>query len=464
MEDEMPIALPTATCPGQEMVIDDFKLETSSQVKKLEESTKRTLALKKKELRWKLMQVSQAQNRAKLEEIKTAVEYHKKKLSKAEDLASKLREKYVKVVKSAKLSEIQYKKAQAELTQQERHVADEKMQLTKLAYECINTGKDIYGESYNLPKNNQNGGNSRIINIPERAISKDQQQKDQEQKTSAKGGDKDCNLNTKTSDNRILDQLSPFLRTARLNAINYLSTKTGQQQSSKPKLSAKKSTSQLSNKKIINKKHMEIRRTCLSSIYTTNDSIFKNMASYRLTHKFNESNLSPTDPIYSHNICPFEYVCLPDLLGDCQDKACRYQHKSNYQMTDMEKLTDLLSYKPQIAGFKPDPNLSSEANMRMCQLKLKEFAAKMISRNADKSIEYIAKNLVKKIRAFGGTDSDLILKRRELPKTSHMNCPPPPLECRCEPIYVDNATYSDKHSVLSELEEVKVKLEPMDFI
>lgn len=128
----------------------DNKSSPKCSIREREEIAKKALLLKKKELKWKLMQASQTQNRAKLEEIRTEVNYHKQKFTKAKDLAAKLRAKYLKVVKTAKLTELQYKKSEAKLLTQEKFVADEKMQLTKLAVDCRKMGNQLYGSEYRL--------------------------------------------------------------------------------------------------------------------------------------------------------------------------------------------------------------------------------------------------------------------------------------------------------------------------
>lgn len=416
--------------------------DSNTRAKLREESAKKALALKKKELKWKLMQVSQAQNLAKLREIQTAVNYHRRKLSKAQDLAARLRDKYIKVVKSARLTELQFKKAEAQLSQQERFVADEKMQLTKLAFDCISNGTELFGATYKLPENSTNHNK---MDIP---VSEEQRHKSAGKRIASEFSEKDKTIS-------MLDKLSPFLRKARLNA-NHLSGEIDQRDTgNKSSSTSSEATTPTSAALGAARRPRRARGGHLSSIYDLDNSIFKNFASYRLTSKFAETGSLLTDLVYSHNISPLEYVCLPDLLGECSDKTCRYQHKSNYHMTDLERLTDLLSYRPQVAGFKPDPDLSPEENKKMCRIKLKQYAAKLISRNANKSVEAIARNLVKKIRAEQA-DKELILKRRELPKATHLKTPPP-RGCPCEAIVIEDKSDSST----SGADPVTIKLEPI---
>lgn len=159
--------------------------------------------------------------------------------------------------------------------------------------------------------------------------------------------------------------------------------------------------------------------TRLSPLYDTKFSVLKNLASYRLTTGFVATGKLITDLNYTHNICPNDYICLPDLVGTCTDKSCLYQHKSNYIMSDIEKLADILSYRPSLTGFKHDPSLTREQNDKKCRVKLKQYAIKLLTKNVEKSVETIAQNLVKYVRA-NKPDHELLTMKRELPKCSHL--------------------------------------------
>lgn len=169
----------------------------------------------------------------------------------------------------------------------------------------------------------------------------------------------------------------------------------------------------------IYKKRKQAMPTRLSSLYDLRNSMLRNLASYRLTTGFSESGLRITDLTYTHNICPNDYICLPDLVGTCTDKNCRYQHKSNYFMTDIDKIADILSYKPSLTGFKVDPNLSDEENDYKCRIKLKQYAAKLLAKNSGKTVETIAQNLVKYVRS-NKSNLELLTITRRLPKVSHL--------------------------------------------
>lgn len=295
--------------------------------------------LKKKELKWKLMEASQLQNRAKLDEIRMEVEYNKEKMIRIYTLAHKLRAKYLKVAKAAKLSESFCKKLEARLLSQEKFVADEKMQLTKLAVDCKNIGSQLYGPEYKLTLN------------------------------SWANREKEKQLYT--------------------NAFSTL------------------------------KRHKQVLCSRLSSLYDLNNSVLKNIASFRLTRKFVESGRQITDLAHAHHIRPHDYVCLQDLDGLCQNKDCVDQHSSNYLMTDLDKLAEILSYKPSLTGFIPDPTLSTEENDIKCRFKVKQYAAQLIAKNSHKSVEAIAENLIKYVRSTK-SDNDLLSLTRVLPK-SHLS-------------------------------------------
>lgn len=289
--------------------------------------TTKALQLKKKELKWKLLMASQIQNRAKLDEIKREAIRNRKQMIKANSMAARLKARYLEASKAAESAESLYNNLKTELSNQEKFVAEEKMELAKLALDCRDIGNQLYGSEYKLE--------------------------------------------------------------------NIKMTSTG--------------------KKI----GPSLQETRLSSLYDLNNSILKNLAAYRLTSKYSEFGNVITDQSYTHNINPHEFICLTDFAFTCQDKSCPYQHEAKYIMTDIDKLADILSYKPSLTGFKPDHNSTQEKNFYQCRLKLKQYAANLISKNSDKSIETIAQNLVKYVRG-NKTDSELIVSTRRLPKSNHI--------------------------------------------
>lgn len=285
--------------------------------KKHEESARRALALKRKELKWKLMSASQIQNQAKLEEVRIETDYNKQRMMKISNLAHRLRAKYIKACKAARNAELTYKQSEEKFLDREKSVAEEKMQLTKLAVDCRKLGMQLYGPEYKL-------------------------------------------------------STSPS-------------------------------------------KWRKVCLTRLSSLYDLRNSLLKNLASYRLTSRFHETCAAMTDLRYAHNICPHIDICTADLNGTCNDKNCPDQHDSSYLMTDVERLADILSYRPSLIGFKVEPDLNKEENENNCRLKLKQYAARLLAKNSDKSIEVIAQNLVKYVRT-NKSDLDLLVATRKIPK------------------------------------------------
>lgn len=334
-----------------------------------EELAKRALVLKKKELKYKLMQASQMRNRAQLEEIRIEANYNKERMIKIQDLADKFRERFIKAAKAAKTAEILYKKLEQRLHKLEKFVADEQMQLTKLAIDCKGIGNQIYGSEYKL--------------------------------------------------NSVINLRAAREKERRLLAVKIRAAKAALRGKMILNLKKKSQTNkaQILTKSIAKKPRSQPDR--LSSIFSLKDSFLRNLASLRLTSKFSETGIALTDLTYTHNINPHDFVCLPDLIGSCTDKSCPYQHKSNYLMSDIEKLTDILSYKPSLTGFKPDPDLSKATNNINCRLKLKLYAAKLLAKNPGKPIETIAQNLVKYVRS-NRPDHELLVTTRVLPKSVHL--------------------------------------------
>lgn len=296
--------------------------------KKHEESAKRAINLRQKELKWKLMQSSQIQNLAKLDEIKIEKDFSRQRMIKVSNLAIKLRAKYIKACKAARITELAHKQLEQRFSEHEKHVAEEKMQLTRLGVECRKLGKQLYGQEYKL------------LTSPNKR---------------------------RCSDN--------FMKPTRL-----------------------------------------------SSLYDLRNSQLRNLASYRLTKCFQESNMCLTDLRYTHNIDPSSDICILDLEGksnnNCQDKNCPAQHESNYKMTPVEQLADILSYRPSLIGFKQDPELSKEENETNCRLQLKQYAVRLLAKNGDKNLELIIANLIKYVQN-NKTDLELLVATRKLAKRSN---------------------------------------------
>lgn len=333
-----------------------------------EELAKTALMLKKKELKYKLMQASQMRNRAQLEEIRVEANYNKERMVKIQSLANKFREKFIKAAKAAKAAEILYKKLEQRLLKLEKFVADEQMQLTRLAIYCKGIGSQIYGSEYKL--------------------------------------------------NSVVNLRAAREKERRLLAVKIRAAKAAIRGKMILNLKKKSETNNAQPCTKLVKKH-RLQPDRLSSIINLKDSFLRNLASYRLTSKFSETGIALTDLSYTHNINANDFICLPDLIGSCTDKSCPYQHKSNYLMSDIEKLADILSYKPSLTGFKPESDSSEETNNNNCRLKLKLYAAKLLSANSGKPVEVIAQNLVKYVRS-NKPNHELLVTTRVLPKSVHL--------------------------------------------
>lgn len=359
-----------------------------SNIREHEESAERALLLKRKELKWKLMQASQFQNRAQLEEMRVEANYNKRKMIKTSALADRLRARYIKVAEAAKIAQTLCKKIEDKLFKQEKFVADEKMQLTKLAMDCRKIGTELYGPDYRLA-------------LKSRDNSKEKQRLALLKLEAAKSA-----LRCKMIELGNCKKASINSPARQKYSIHLLKT-----------IDQKKSS--ILNPISIAKKRKLPLPTRLSSLYNSKNSILRNLASYRLTTRFVGTGIPITDLNYTHNICPNDYICLPDLIGTCTDKSCLYQHKSNYFMSDIEKLADILSYKPSLTGFKRDNELDQAENDNRCRLKLKQYAAKLLAKNSGKTVEMIAQNLVKYVRA-NKSDIELLTMSRKLPKINHL--------------------------------------------
>lgn len=348
-------------------IMDNHNIGQNNQEKsltELEDSTKKILLLKKKELRWKLLEANQRHSKSRLNEMRAEVKFSKDRMIKTNALAHSLREKYLKAAQAASMSETLHKKVEAQMLAHEKFAVEETMQVTRLALECQKLGTELYGSEYKLnpsqkPKLVGSNGDSVKCETKKWHVSLDDVSK--------------C-IN------------GPIQSNIKISTIDIPA------------------------------------HTRLSSLYDLKDSFLKKLSSYRLTSQFCQANSTILEFQYTHNICPHDYVCLPDLLGDsCTDKTCQYQHKSQYLMTDIEKLADLMSYEPSIFGFTFAPNLTEEENQAKCRVQLKSYAARLITKNSDKPMEIIAQNLTAFIRR-DMKDQELLVMSRKLPKLRHLIC------------------------------------------
>lgn len=353
--------------PPADPVNESLKQQKSCPIRTYEEEVKKKLALKKKELRWKLLQANEARCRAKLEDIRVEANYHRHKLSKAKELAAKLRAEYLELVKSTRLLETESQKADSLLELQEKYFTEERLQTTKSARDCLVLGKELYGDDYKLPTTS-NG------------LSVDKLQALQKKQA-------EINHRQGINDN-LMEKLSPFIRTARSQAPVDLSTPPVSDAQSTPKTSQLKAQAGATS----NKKRRKTPTNRLGSLLDLRDRGLRNIASLRLTGSEDDAQRDPNN-VNSHN-----YTCLPDLIGKCSDNSCPYQHKSRYSMKDIEKLTDLLCGKPSSCDPRPDSDLSGAENSKLCRNKLKQRVTRLISENPGISIESIAQIVAKSIR------------------------------------------------------------------
>lgn len=319
-----------------------------------EQSTKISVLLLRNELKWKLMQASQAKNKTRLDEIKTELNYYRDKLAKTQDLAARLRERYVKVVNSAKTSETHFKRAELQFQNQERYVADEKMELTKIAMECMSIGRSLYGDKYELPANRSN---NRVKGSTSETVTNLERLRPIEDINPQPGG------SNQGSRHEILDKLSPFLRQARQHAEAKQQTSTLPVTSTstaivntvpniQKNLSVKRKQGKSDHNKDLRVAITKKKKTSqgrLSRLYNLDDSILRNITTYRLTSKLvNNDNQRKllTDLTLSHNNTPHEFVCFHDLINKCTDKDCKYKHKTNYMISDTAKLGEILKIRP----------------------------------------------------------------------------------------------------------------------
>jgi hypothetical protein len=125
------------------------------------------------------------------------------------------------------------------------------------------------------------------------------------------------------------------------------------------------------------------------------DSVFTGMPSLRLSPLFHKVQSLPLmSNTYSNAVDPFQMICYFDLHGVCKDPKCEMQHKSSYLLKDREKLMDILSYQPSLAGVS-DSDLSDKQRVYERLEKFVDlFSA---SQSSCKSSEELAQKLVKMV-------------------------------------------------------------------
>lgn len=402
------------------------------------------LTLRKKELVWKLHKNSWTRNKLKLDHVRNDALLKKKKAKKLSNIANQLRLDYLQATSAAEKAALNFKEAEQELFKHEKVVAQEQMLIAKLAVECQNQGSQLYGKDYRIEQK---------ITIPVEKTTQnktllEKQMADFEKQASANSP---AGAKRLSALNASMTQSTPVgvhgasvhyaIKIARLNLnslmLNITSTFQDRHCNGQScyfyehpqfvyydlsptsvfdkSLIYRYQDNQSAN--FINQYEKNLLRLLVSNPvqgvlsynkqpptddfissmfgskgikYDFKESPLQNLALFRLTPRYSRSGNLITDLRYCHNLYPKDYVCLADLLDLCADKNCRYQHKSKYIMSDLEKLADILSYKQSISQTE-----ANSLDTKALALKLKEMAAELITKNAKIDVEVIAKNLVK---------------------------------------------------------------------
>lgn len=125
------------------------------------------------------------------------------------------------------------------------------------------------------------------------------------------------------------------------------------------------------------------------------ECVLLGMPSFRLSPLFHkvqkQSLLSNT---YSNALDPFQVVCYFDLHGVCKDPKCEMQHKSSYLLKDREKLMDIVSYRPALAGLSGNDLLDNQ----MVYERLEEFVGRYTASHPLKSVNWCANQLMQRVR------------------------------------------------------------------
>ncbi|RWS15320.1 zinc finger C3H1 domain-containing protein-like protein [Dinothrombium tinctorium] len=146
------------------------------------------------------------------------------------------------------------------------------------------------------------------------------------------------------------------------------------------------------------------------------DSVLFHLHSFRLSDCFEEyakkhsQSLDFTSPVYSNAINPYEYLCRFDLIGMCNDDKCTWQHKKHYSLTVNEKLVDLLSYKPSIAGVTDEEENGSQNQLQ----KIQEFIANLKQKNPDLNEKELSYEILKMIRSSIEKDNSVCTLTRTI--------------------------------------------------
>jgi hypothetical protein len=133
-------------------------------------------------------------------------------------------------------------------------------------------------------------------------------------------------------------------------------------------------------------------------LYNKN-TVCESLPSLRLSEHFDcfseGLNLPPTSDFFSNRIDPFKTWCYFDLHGSCRDSNCTNQHKSDFLLSNEEKLLDILSFNPTLASVTHEDIAKNPIQSRE---KLLNFIHNYQKSQPNASFEEVARQLLKLVR------------------------------------------------------------------
>lgn len=407
-QEEIPLGIRKLTLDQQREYM-RLKEEIAKREKKVDTATTQLDASEKK---YRLLAQSIREKESKVATIKESVAKKKTQYLKADAHAKKMAELLAAAQKTAEQTLNEFKRLTIEQTQTQQALVAESAEARILDQECLRLGKEVQGTSYVQPS-------KRRANPPA-VRSRDKIVEEKNRLMARKSAILSLVQEKRISGQSPVVRRKPMHSSIRLPALHALKksniVKNGRENKDPQILKTKKKKKVVSKEENFEKsvallfdRHLKETAKEQASgeaaidylperpeiIVPHTDCVLRGMSSFRLSPAFTKiENLSVISDTYCNAVDPFRVICYFDLHGVCKDPKCEMQHKGDYLLKEKEKLVDILSYKPSLAGVTDSTSVDNQT----AEEKMFDFVERYAASQPSLSADAIAKQLMKLIR------------------------------------------------------------------
>lgn len=395
----------------QQMEYIRLKEEIAKREKKVDTAT---MQLEENEKRYQQLMSSIRDKGTKVKTIKDSVTRKEDQYLKADAYAKKMAEIYAASLKMVEQHKNELKQLAIEQTQTQQALVAESNLALNLDQECLRLGKEVRGASYVQPS-------KRRAEPPARSLRPNAEIEARKNRLIAsKSAIESLVLKKRRSAQAHIVRRKPMSGVRKIPAPHALKksniVKNGRENKDPQILKTKKKRKLAPKEENFEKsvallfdRHLketakELESGTAAIEYLTErpeirvpytKCVLRGMSSFRLSPAFSKvERQSVISDTYCNAVDPFRVICYFDLHGVCKDPKCEQQHKSQYLLDDTEKLVDIVSYDPSVAGVTDASSLDEQSLKR----KLADFVERYAASQPSQSADVIAKQLSKLIR------------------------------------------------------------------